>query len=430
MTFRIGRRQFLMGSSALLAAGAAGINPAFAQAGLRQFFWGGQNRADRTYAVNDLFTAANGAPVDSSFLGWGDYWPKLATETAGGNAPDIVQMDYRYIVEYAKRNAIAPLDDYVGGALKLDGFDADQLEGGKVDGALYGISLGANSVAQLVNLAAFEEAGIEPPNRDTTYDDIRAMGEAFNKANIRGGIKVISDGSGVEPMLDNWLRQKGLALYTKDGKLGFGADEAIEWFAMWDSMRKDGICVDAETQALDTNGPLETTMVVMGKSAMMPSNSNQLVAYQALVPEPLTITNYPRIAPGAGGGHYRKPSMFFSVGGSSGNKELAAEYLSFFVNDLEAGKVLGVERGIPCIDKVREAISPTLDEQSQIALNFVANLGDLLGPLPPPPPAAAGEIDVSLLRVISQEVAFGARSPEDAGQYFVTEAAAILERAA
>jgi multiple sugar transport system substrate-binding protein len=430
MTIRIGRRQFLMGSSALLAAGAAGINPAFAQAGLRQFFWGGQNRADRTYAVNDLFTAATGAPMDSSFLGWGDYWPKLATETAGGNAPDIVQMDYRYIVEYAKRNAIAPLDEYVGGALKLDGFDQDQLEGGKVDGALYGISLGANSVAQLVNLAAFEEAGIEPPNRDTTYDDIRAMGEAFNAANVRGGIKVIADGSGSEPMLDNWLRQKGLALYTKDGKLGFTAEEAVEWFTLWQGFRDDGICVDAETQALDTNGPLETTMVVLGKAAMMPSNSNQLVAYQTLMTDPLTITNYPRIAPGAGGGHYRKPSMFFSVGGSSGNKELAAEYLSFFVNDLEAAKVLGVERGIPCVSSVREAIAPTLDEQSQIALNFVANLGDLLGPLPPPPPAAAGEIDVSLLRVLSQEVAFGARSPEDAGQYFVTEAAAILERAA
>lgn len=430
MTIRIGRRQFLMGSSALLAAGAAGVSPAWAQSTLRQFFWGGQARADRTYAVNDLFTAATGTPMDSSFLGWGDYWPKLATETAGGNAPDIVQMDYRYIVEYAKRNAIAPLDDYVGGALKLDGFDQDQLEGGKVDGALYGISLGANSVAQLVNLAAFEEAGIEPPNRDTTYDDIRAMGEAFNAANVRDGIKVIADGSGSEPMLDNWLRQKGLALYTADGKLGFGADEAIEWFTLWKGFRDDGICVDAETQALDTNGPLETTMVVLGKAAMMPSNSNQLVAYQTLMTDPLTITNYPRIAPGVGGGHYRKPSMFFSVGGSSGNKELAAEYLSFFVNDLEAAKVLGVERGIPCVSSVREAIAPDLNDQDQIALNFVANLGDLLGPLPPPPPAAAGEIDASLLRVLSQEVAFGARSPEDAGQYFVTEAAAILERAA
>ena len=105
-------------------------------------------------------------------------------------------------------------------------------------------------------------------------------------------------------------------------------------------------------------------------------------------------------------------------------------YLSFFVNDLEAGKVLGVERGIPCSAAVREVVAPTLDAKNQIALNFVANLGDLLGALPPPPPAAAGEIDVSLLRVLSQEVAFGARSPEDAGKFFVTEAAAILARAA
>lgn len=429
MTFRVDRRQFLMGSTALLAAGA--LSPAMAQeTRLRQLFWGGQARADRTTGVNDLYTAASGNPVESSFLGWGDYWPKLATETAGGNAPDIVQMDYRFIVEYARRNAIAPLDDYVGGALKLDGFDADQLEGGKVDGKLYGISLGANSVAQLVNLNAFEEAGVEPPNRDTTYDDIRAMGEAFKSKNIRGGMKVIADGSGTEPMLDNWLRQKGLALYTAEGKLGFTEAEAIEWFTMWNQLRADGICVDAETQALDTNGPLENTMVVLGKSAMMPSNSNQLVAFQSLMKDDLTISSYPRIAPGVGGGHYRKPSMFFSVGGSSANKEKAAEYLSFFINDLEAGKVLGVERGIPCVPAVRDAVASTLSEKDQIALNFVANLGDLLGPLPPPPPAAAGEIDVSLLRVLSQEVAFGARSAEDAGKFFVTEAAAVLERAA
>jgi multiple sugar transport system substrate-binding protein len=142
------------------------------------------------------------------------------------------------------------------------------------------------------------------------------------------------------------------------------------------------------------------------------------------------MCGYPRLAPGVGGGHYRKPSMFFSVAGSSTNKQAAAEFLNFFISDPEAAKVLGVERGIPCIAETREIVAPTLDEGSQIALNFVANLGDLLGSLPPPPPAAAGEIDISLLRTLSQEVAFGARSAEDAGTYFATEAAAILERAA
>lgn len=429
MTFRMDRRQFLMGTSALMAAGAAGISPAWAQAAnMRLIFWGGQNRADRTYGVTDLFEAATGNKIEGEFLAWNDYWPKLATQTAGGNAPDIVQMDYRYIVEYAKRNAIAPLDEFVGGALKLDGFDEDQLEGGKVDGALYGISLGANSVATLVNTAAFAEAGVEPPTNDWTYDDIMTKGEAFAKANIRNGMKMMSDGSYTEPMLDNWLRQKGLALYTADGKLGFGADEMTEWLNIWKTFRDAGVIVAADAQALDT-GPLETTMLVSGKAALMPSNSNQLVGFQALVPDKLDMVGYPRLAPGVGGGHYRKPSMFFSVAGSSANKEKAAEFLTFFISDPEAAKILGVERGIPCLPATRDIVAPTLDEANQIALNFVANLGDLLGSLPPPPPAAAGEIDSSLLRTIGQEVAFGARTPEDAGPYFVSEATAILERA-
>jgi multiple sugar transport system substrate-binding protein len=429
MSIRIDRRKFLMGSSALVAAGAAGVMPSWAQAqSLRLTFWGGQARADRTYGVTDLYTAAKGTDVEGEFLAWNDYWPKLATQTAGGNAPDIIQMDYRYIVEYANRNAIAPLDEFVGGALKLDDFDADQLEGGKVGGKLYGISLGANSVATLVNTSAFEEAGVEVPTNAWTLDDLMAIGEAFKAANIRGGMKAIQDGSYSEPMLDNWLRQRGKALYTAEGKLGFDEADAVEWYQLWAKLREAGVCVSAEDQALDT-GPLETTMVVLGKAAMMPSNSNQLVAYQAIMQDKLTMIGYPRIAPGVGGGHYRKPSMFFSVGGSSANKEAAADFLNFFVTDPEAAKVLGVERGIPCSAAVREVVAPTLDEQSQIALNFVANLGDLLGPLPPPPPAAAGEVDSSLIRTLGQEVGFGAKSPEQAGADLVNGANDILSRA-
>ena len=429
MTIRIDRRKFLMGSSALVAAGAAGVMPSWAQAAsLRLTFWGGQARADRTYGVTDLYTKAKGTVVEGEFLAWNDYWPKLATQTAGGNAPDIIQMDYRYIVEYAKRNAIAPLDEFVGGALKLDGFDADQLEGGKVDGKLYGISLGANSVATLVNTSAFEEAGIEVPTNAWTLDDLMAIGEAFKSANIRGGMKAIQDGSYSEPMLDNWLRQRGKALYTAEGKLGFEEADAVEWYQLWAKLRDAGVCVSAEDQALDT-GPLETTMLVLGKAALMPSNSNQLVAFQAIVQDKLGMIGYPRIAAGVGGGHYRKPSMFFSVGGTSANKEAAADFLNFFISDPEAAKLLGVERGIPCIEATREIVAPTLDEQSQIALNFVANLGDLLGKLPPPPPAAAGEVDASLIRTLGQEVGFGAKTPEQAGAELVTGANDILSRA-
>lgn len=430
MTVRIDRRHFLLGSSALVAAGAAGIAPAWAQAAnLRLIFWGGQARADRTYGVTDLYTAAKGTEFEAEFMAFADYWPKLATQTAGGNAPDVIQMDYRYIVEYANRNAIAPLDEFVGNGLDLSDFDADQLEGGKVNGKLYGISLGANSVAVMVNQTAFEEAGIEVPDRDFSYADLPALAERWNSQNKRPGMKLWSDYSGGEPGLDNWLRQRGKPLYTAEGKVGFEAQDITDWFQMWADLRAADVLVSPDDQALDSNDAIDTTMITLGKAPVTYANSNQLVAFQAVNQDTLTMINYPRAAPGTGGGHYRKPSMFFSLGATSAALAEGADFINFFVGDIEAGKVLGVERGIPCKASVRDAIAPTLDPQSQIALNFVSNLGDLLGPLPPSPPAAAGEVGVAF-KAKSQEVAFGAQSPQDAGPAFYQDAVDILARAA
>jgi multiple sugar transport system substrate-binding protein len=430
MSISFDRRQFLMGSTALLAAAAAGVGPAMSQeTRMRLIFWGGQARADRTYGVTDLYTKANpGVTFDGEFLAFADYWPKLATQTAGGNSPDVIQMDYRYIVEYANRNAIAPLDEFVGNGLNLDDFDKDQLEGGKVNGKLYGISLGANSVAIMVNQTAFEEAGIEVPNRDFSYADLPALAEQWNSKNKRTGMKLWSDYSGGEPGLDNWLRQRGKPLYTADGQAGFTAEDIAEWFQMWADLRAADVLVSPDDQALDATDAIENTMITLGKAPMTYANSNQLIAFQAVNQDKLTMINYPRAKPGSGGGHYRKPSMFFSLGAGSKQLSEGAKFIDFFIRDPEAGKILGVERGIPCSEAQRATIAPTLDPQSQIALDYVSNLGDLLGPLPPSPPAAAGEVSVAF-KTKSQEVAFGQQSPQDAGAAFFQQATEILARA-
>jgi multiple sugar transport system substrate-binding protein len=428
MTFRVDRRQFLMGTTALLGS-AALTGRALAQEALRLYWWGGQTRADRTLAVADLWAKAKGSAVPTGEFGsFADHWPKLATMVAGGNAPDVYQMDYRFIVEYASRKATQPLDEFVAsGILKLDDFDADQIEGGRVNGELHGISLGANSVAAIYNTVNFESVGATAPALGWSFEDVPEMAEAFlSKGN---GVKLMADGSSNEPSLDNWIRQRGKPLYTPEGKLGPDADDMTEWFQLWNGFREKGYIVSAEDQALDVDTP-ESSMLALKKAAIIWSNSNQLVVHQSVNPDKLGMTNYPRIAAGVGGGHYRKPSQFWSMASTSGQKEAAADFISFFVNDLEAGKILQVERGIPCSAAVREAVTPLLDEQNQVALNFVSSLGDLLGPLPASPPAAAGEIDQSLLDVLADEVAFGQRTAEDAGKFFVEEATAILERAA
>jgi multiple sugar transport system substrate-binding protein len=428
MSFSLDRRQFLLGSTALAAAGMVG--PALAaDVHLRLYWWGGQARADRTNAVSDLYAKANpGFTYDKEFNAFNDYWPKLGTQVAGGNAPDVFQMDYRYIVEYAKRGAVQALDDFVGKSLKLDDFDQDQIAGGKVDGKLYAISLGANSVALMVNKNAFDAAGVELPTRDWSYDDYKAHADAFNaKSN---GMRLLADGSqGGDPPLENWLRARGKALYTADGKIAFDAGDLTEWFKLWDDLRKANVCVGPDDQALDATAAIDTTMITLGKAATSFANSNQLIGFQAVNKNELTMVNFPRPGKGVGGGHYRKPSQFWSVNPKGGNIEEAVKYVSFFVNDLDAGMILGVERGIPCSKAVRDKLAPTLKPADQLSLNFVSNLGDLLGALPPSPPAAAGEV-ATQLNTTAQSIAFGQATPEQAAADFVKQAQDILDRAA
>ena len=428
MTVRIDRRSLLAGAAGLASLGAVGVRGAWAQdSRIRLMWWGNTNRNERTAKVIELFTAANpGIALEGESAGWDDYWTRLATQAAGGNAPDVMQMDYRFIFEYARRGVLLPLDDAMAdGTLDLSGFSEDAIAGGKVDGKTYGISLGANSSTMMINKAAFEEAGVALPERGMTWDDFATRAAELTEAAGKRGFYGSADGGGVEPTFECWLRQRGKALYDAEGKLGFDAGDATEWFAMWQGMRDTGACVPADLQALDQL-TIETSMVTLGHAAVAFNHTNQIVGFQAVNQAPLVMVPYPTGGPDSKPGQYRKPSMFFSAYAQTKVPAEAATFVSYFINDPAATEVLGVERGVPESAAVREALAATLDELGRAQIEFIADLGDLAGPLPPPPPAGAGEIQFALKR-INEEVGFGA-SPEAGAETLVTEATAILAR--
>jgi len=422
------RRNFLLSGTAAAAALSLGTLPAWAQqTNLRLIFWGGQARADRTYGVVDLFTAENpDTAISGEFLGWADYWPKVATQIAGGNPADIIQMDYRYIGEYTRRGTLIGLDEYAGKGLDISGIDADQLRNGTIDGKLTGISLGVAAGAAIYNSKVLADAGVEIEPMRWTYGDLLALGPKVFEA-TGGAVAMAPDGSGVELLFENWLRQNGKALYTAEGQPAFTAQDVTDWFDLWAELRAAKAIIAPEEQAADS-GQLETSPLVRGKAAMNFATSNQLVAYQSLLADPLGIAIYPATAPDSKGGHYRNSSQYFSISSACAAPEAAVAFINYFVNNPEAAAVLGVERGVPPTAAMREAIIPSLDERSQMVVRFIADLGEIAGDVPPSPPAAAGEIEVAL-KTKSQEVAFGAQSPADAGPAFYDEVASTLARA-
>jgi multiple sugar transport system substrate-binding protein len=184
--------------------------------------------------------------------------------------------------------------------------------------------------------------------------------------------------------------------------------------------------VPPEVQALDKTD-IDTSGLTQGKSAVSFANSNQLVGYQALNKSHLDIAMYPAGKPGTKSGQYLKPSQMFSIAATTKAPEAAVKLLSYYVADPEAGKVLGVERGIPASKAVRDAIDPTLDDMGKRMSAYIAFISDKVGDLPPPPPRGAGEVLALLVRT-NETVGFKKLTVADAGKQFMKDCEGILSR--
>jgi multiple sugar transport system substrate-binding protein len=427
--FKLSRRSVIGAGIGGATLATMGSFPAQAQsdARLRMFWWGAKERAERTDKVNQLYQQKNaGLTIAGESLGWTDYWPRLATQTAGRNAADVLQMDYRYIFEYARRGALLPLDSYVPAALNLGDFSKAAVDSGKVDGKIYGVSLGLNSTSMVYDKALIQTLGLKEPSWEMTWKDIGDLAVEITKAAKRNGFTGIQDGGRDEPALEVWLGQRGKSLYSPEGKLGYDDKDISEWFAFWQELRKRGGCAAPDTQALD-RGEIDSSLLSLGKAAMVFAHSNQLVGFQAINKSKLGLSTFPDGGAGAKPGQYLKPAMMWSVSAQSKQPEAAVKLVSFFVADIEAGKLLGVERGVPPSAAVRATVAPTLDELGRAMADYITLISEKVGPLPPPPPRGAGEIQ-TVLRRVNELVGFGKLSPADGAKQFVAESTAVLAR--
>ncbi|MBN7806723.1 carbohydrate ABC transporter substrate-binding protein [Agrobacterium rosae] len=428
MSMMLQRRAVLTAGLAALSLATVGGGSAFAQAArIRLLWWGSQERADRTNKAIAAFKQVKpDLDIAGEFAGWSDYWPRLATQVAGRNAPDLIQMDYRYIFEYARRGALAPLDEYLGKGLKIDDFGAPNIDSGRVDGKLYGINLGVNSSAVFFDAAGWEKTGAKPPSAGQTWEEFAKSAAEFGKNKPKPGYYATADASGVEPSFENWLRQSKKSLFSEDGALGYDAKDATQWFAMWADMRAAGACVPADIQALDQLS-IETNPLTTGKAATAFAHSNQFVGYQAVNKAKLSITSYPKVSKDTPSGHYLKPSMLMSVANGSAGIAAAVDFINFLVAVPEGVDILGVERGVPASASMRDQLSPKLNDVSKAMVEYIAEVTPGVGPLPPAPPPGAGEFAFVLKRT-SEEVAFGKITPEQGGEKLVKEAESVIKR--
>jgi multiple sugar transport system substrate-binding protein len=433
-TMAINRRQFLIGAGGLAAAattmGLAGCAPGSggdsgSQGGggeggaaeLALAWWGNPTRNKNTEAMIAAYTQANPNVKISGQPGeFSSYWDKLATQTAGGTAPDIIQMDMLYIAEYGTRGALLDL-----GSIDTSKFVEGTVDSGKINDKLVGVNAGINSALFFANPTVFEKAKMDLPDDTTwTWDQLIEVGaEVASKAGVPFGVAGLIQG---DALFGTFVRQQGKELFTPDG-LGFDVADAQAWYDLLVKGVKAKAFGTPEQITEEIAKPLDQNAVVLGTAAIQASNSNQLEAISNAAGGDylMEILRGPSLTGKATERKtWYKASMLWSASAKTENPEAAIAWINWFANEQAAADIDKAERGIPPNQEIQAAVKPKLSPAQQKVLQYITDIKPEVANTPIAPPPGGGTIQEVIGRH-GTDALYGRVSTAEAAQKFVDE---------
>ena len=390
-------------------------------------WWGSQTRHDLTVKLIEKFEELNpDIDVVMDYSDWSGYWTKLPAQVAGGQTPDVFQMDYAYLSQYAENGVLAELDSYIAdGSLDMSDVSENVLASGQVNGKTYAISTGTNAPAMLYRKDILDELGLTLPMNPTMSEYTAVAKAVYEATGLRD--TYVTDCSAV--ILRIHLRNYGLNLYNEDAT-ALGFDDPKYLVNMW----KLALQAQEEGWGLMPGEAAAVTafdsMVVDAWSRFQ--NSNELQAYRDATGKDIGMVMLPSMDDATTPALFLKPAMFWCVGSDSANKEAAVRFINFFTNSPECFDIVGIERAVPISAKMREYVAPSLNETSQEVaayIDFVSQPG-MTSPLMNADPAVASTVS-ELLDQYSEQVRYGMVDDLDAtAREFMDKANAILAEAA
>lgn len=395
---------------------------------IRMAWWGNDDRAQRTLAVIDLFEAQypDITVIGEPNGGAGDHFQILDTQLAANNAPDVIQFggnwpDYTQYLE--------PLNDYLGEQLLIDTpetFDQTAfVPATDAEGDLYAISLGTNTLVLAYNKTMIEEAGVDLPEDNMTWEEMIEYGRELKEALPEGVFPFVDNSTNQANYMSFYYMQQETPIWTlDDGGTSYATVESAEsWLQIWADMRDEGLIPDPDTTYTYTEDGPDSSALVAGDAAIGLIWSNQGAAYQAAMTDELGLTTLPQ---GGVPAYAIQMSQYLALNNGSEAKEAAALFINFFVTSPEAGAILETNRGVPSSPVVRSAISDQ-STPTDAAVYRIYNVINEAGRTVPQGPNLPNDQEfVNELELIGQQVAYGQSSVEQAAE----DLQALIERLA
>ena len=140
---------------------------------LRYCLWD-QNQAPAYQTILDNFSKENpGVNVQLELLPWGDYWTKLTTEVAGGDAPDLITMFVVQFKTLQSKGVFVPINDFIKrDKVDMTKYNASAVDTFKIGGKMYGLPKDFDTQAIFYNKDLLQKAGYSQYPTDLTWDPV------------------------------------------------------------------------------------------------------------------------------------------------------------------------------------------------------------------------------------------------------------------
>lgn len=428
------RRRGLLRRGAALAASLA--LPALANDArvLRFAWWGGAARHGATLKAIALFERRHpGLKIKAEYMGFNGYLERLTTQIAGGSEPDVMQINWAWLAMFSKRGTgFTDLNPHRA-LLSVDEFSPEDLRMGVVAGKLNAMPVSYTARVLLWNAAAFERAGLALPRN---WDELFAAGPVF-KARLGDGAYPL-DGELYDMILlsQAWVQQRHGTPFIdpQTTRVVMTPDTALDWVRTYRRLVDEHVATPLPLRASLGGAEKPTEQQpdwVQGRWAgnytwdsVIGLRGSTLDAAQRLA-----LGEFPMLPGARETGIFGRPTLMYAVGRNCKQAELAARFVNFMLNDVEAAALLGRTRGAPAS---ASALATLRAAQGLPPLELKAH--ELIqswkqaGRIPLPAPLFEHARIHRFMREVFETVAYRKTSDADAARRLVVEGQALLSR--
>lgn len=389
-------------------------------------WWGSEARNEKYLKAIELFEEQNNSiDVEYEYMEWTDYWSHLASKTAAGELPDVIQMDAQYFAQYIEKKQLADLSSFLQKEIHSTAIKPSIIENGYLKQKLYGIPAGMNVMAMVINQTLTIQSTAQLDYSHYSFEDfIQHVSTVSRDTGAYGWMDVLDN----SVLFQYYLRTKGedFYRYREDGTptIGFSKEHFVHFMQVISDLVKTRVMPNAE--AVRNAKSFKENPFSLGKAAFLQVWSNQFVTYQESAESGIRFSlRLPYDS--RSGALTLRPTFYYAITETSQVKNQAATFIDFLINDPEANKILGTERGIPVNEEAKKAIFEMMSDTEKETMKYVDDVVELAGEPSPIPPIGFAEVN-DYFKEIYAEVTYGHLQPEEAYERFVRRTEEVFEK--